>query len=85
MDNIFTNFGGLKFKSGNLYRKFRPLSKFYIHWKSIYENETKQEVVKRDFIYCNETSFKNEIKNLKIEEKIANIEDINDKYKMLSW
>ena len=80
IDNIFINFSDLHCLSGNLFEKISDhLPNFIIENLSVLKKQ-KNKVRIRDMKNFNESNFTNELKNLKLDEVLKTIPDLNMKY-----
>ena len=81
IDNIFINFSDLHCSSGNLFEKISDhLPNFMIIENLSALKKEKSKVRIRDMKNFNENNFINELKNLKLEEVLKTIPDLNMKY-----
>ena len=81
IDNIFINFSDLHCSSGNLFEKISDhLPNFMIIENLSALKKEKSKVRIREMKNLNENNFINELKNLKLEEVLKTIPDLNMKY-----
>ena len=81
IDNIFINFSDLYCLSGNLFEKISDhLPNFMIIENLSVLKKTKNKIRIKDMKTFNESNFTNELKNLKLDEVLKTIPDLNMKY-----